>query len=96
MNDRDRQAGRVTAVSGPIVRAEGLAHAGAFEVVRVGEKGLVGEVLKLSGDTATIQVYEYTGGLRPGDPVRATGAPLSVELAPGLLGNICDGLQRPL
>ncbi|MFO7959079.1 MAG: V-type ATP synthase subunit A [Candidatus Brocadiia bacterium] len=96
MNDRDRQAGRVTAVSGPIVRAEGLAHAGAFEVVHVGEKGLVGEVLKLSGDTATIQVYEYTGGLRPGDPVRATGAPLSVELAPGLLGNICDGLQRPL
>jgi V/A-type H+-transporting ATPase subunit A len=96
MKESDPQAGRVTAVSGPIVRAKGLAHAGAFEVVRVGEKGLVGEVLKLSGDTATIQVYEYTGGLRPGDPVRATGAPLSVELAPGLLGNICDGLQRPL
>jgi len=96
MSDDGRQTGRVTAVSGPIVRAEGLSHAGAFEVVRVGERDLVGEVLKLAGDTATIQVYEYTGGLRPGDRVEATGAPLSVELAPGLLGSICDGLQRPL
>ncbi|MGD2175853.1 MAG: V-type ATP synthase subunit A [Candidatus Brocadiaceae bacterium] len=96
MSDGPEQAGTVISVSGPIIRAEGLQNAGAFEVVRVGPEGLIGEVLKLTGDVATIQVYEYTGGLRPGAQVRATGGPLSVTLAPGLLGTICDGLQRPL
>ncbi|MFO8007898.1 MAG: V-type ATP synthase subunit A [Candidatus Brocadiia bacterium] len=96
MSDPDHSTGTVTRVSGPIVEAEGMSHAGALEVVRVGEGGLVGEVLKVNGDVATIQVYEYTGGLRPGTEVRATGRPLSVLLAPGLLGDIYDGLQRPL
>jgi len=73
-----------------------MASAHAYELVRVGEAGLIGEVLKLSGETATIQVYEYTAGLRPGDPVRCSGAPLSVTLGPGLVGNIFDGVQRPL
>jgi len=90
------QTGIVTRVSGPIVEASGMARAQAYEVVKVGPLGLIGEVLKLSGDTATIQVYEQTAGLRPGDQVQRTGAPLSVVLAPGLLGQIMDGVQRPL
>jgi len=90
------ETGRVTRVSGPIVEAEGMAQARVYEVVKVGSDGLIGEVIKLTGDTATIQVYEYTGGLRPGDGVTRTGAPLSVRLGPGLLGRIFDGVQRPL
>ncbi len=96
MSDRQEKAGAVLSVSGPIVRAEGMSHVGAFEVVRVGPDGLIGEVLKVDGDVATLQVYEYTGGLGPGAGVVATGRPLSVVLGPGLLGGICDGLQRPL
>ncbi len=90
------EAGALTRISGPIVEAEGMARAQAYEVVRVGERGLIGEVIKLAGDLATIQVYENTVGLRPGDVVERTGRPLSVALGPGLLGSIFDGLQRPL
>ncbi len=88
--------GLVVRISGPIVQAVGMRAAGMYEVVHVGEMGLVGEVVKLVGDRATIQVYEDTAMLRPGAPVRCTGAPLSVWLGPGLLGNIYDGIQRPL
>ncbi|MGA1238505.1 MAG: V-type ATP synthase subunit A [Limisphaerales bacterium] len=88
--------GLVVRISGTIVQAVGMRAAGMYEVVHVGEMGLVGEVVKLVGDRATIQVYEDTAMLRPGAPVRSTGAPLSVWLGPGLLGNIYDGIQRPL
>ena len=86
----------VTRISGPTVTASGMAGAQMYEVVRVGELGLVGEVVRLIGDRATIQVYEDTTMLKPGAPVRCTGVPLSVWLGPGLIGNIYDGIQRPL
>jgi len=89
-------AGRVARVSGPVVIAEGLDEARMYDVVRVGTLGLVGEIIRLIGGTATVQVYEDTNGLRPGDPVENTGAALSVELGPGLLTSIYDGVQRPL
>jgi V/A-type H+-transporting ATPase subunit A len=90
------QTGRIVRVSGPIVEADGLAHAEAYEVVEVGEDRLIGEVIRIEHDRATIQVYEYTGQVRPGQEVRRTGMPLSVHLAPGLIGRIYDGIQRPL
>jgi V/A-type H+/Na+-transporting ATPase subunit A len=86
----------VTRISGPIVTATGMGGAQMFEVVQVGELGLVGEVVRLIGEQATIQVYENTTMLKPGAPVQRTGAPLSVWLGPGLVGNIYDGIQRPL
>ena len=86
----------VIRISGPTVTAGGMAGAQMYEVVQVGELGLVGEVVRLVGDRATIQVYEDTTMLKPGAPVRCTGAPLSVWLGPGLIGNIYDGIQRPL
>jgi V/A-type H+-transporting ATPase subunit A len=86
----------VTRISGPTVTASGMGHAQMYEVVRVGDLGLVGEVVRLIGDRATIQVYEDTTMLKPGAPVICTGAPLSVWLGPGLIGNIYDGIQRPL
>jgi V/A-type H+-transporting ATPase subunit A len=88
--------GVVARVSGPVVIAEGLTGAKMFDVVRVGDLGLVGEIIRLIGDTATVQVYEDTTGVRPGDPVENTGQALSVELGPGLLQSIYDGVQRPL
>ncbi|HEV8049315.1 MAG TPA: V-type ATP synthase subunit A [Thermoplasmata archaeon] len=88
--------GTVARVSGPVVIAEGLTGAKMFDVVRVGELGLVGEIIRLVGDTATVQVYEDTTGVRPGDKVDNTGQALSVELGPGLLKSIYDGVQRPL
>ena len=86
----------VIRISGPIVTAKGMRAASMYEVVHVGELGLVGEVVRLDGDRATVQVYEDTAMLKPGIPVRRTGAPLSVWLGPGLIGNIYDGIQRPL
>jgi V/A-type H+-transporting ATPase subunit A len=86
----------VTRISGPIVTAMGMQAAQMYEVVQVGSLGLVGEVVRLIGDCATIQVYEDTAMLKPGAPVRCTGSPLSVWLGPGLVGNIYDGIQRPL
>lgn len=89
-------AGVVARVSGPVVIAEGLDNAKMYDVVRVGSLGLVGEIIRLVGGTATVQVYEDTTGIRPGDPVENTGQALSVELGPGLLKSIYDGVQRPL
>jgi V/A-type H+/Na+-transporting ATPase subunit A len=91
-----QQQGVVSRVSGPIVVASGMFGARMYEVVEVGEAALVGEVVRLAGDSATIQVYENTSMLKPGSPVRRTGAPLSVQLGPGLVGNIYDGIQRSL
>ena len=88
--------GRIVKVAGPLVVAEGLTDAKMYDVVRVGKEKLVGEVIVLDGDLASIQVYEETAGLGPGDPVEGTGEPLSVELGPGLIGSIYDGIQRPL
>ena len=88
--------GKVTKVSGPLVVANGLAEANVSDVVRVGEQNLIGEILNMSGDSASIQVYEETSGLGPGAEVKTTGMPLSVELGPGMLENIYDGIQRPL
>ena len=89
-------SGTITKVSGPLVVAEGLADANVSDVVRVGEQRLIGEILNMTGDSASIQVYEETSGLGPGAHVETTGMPLSVELGPGMLENIYDGIQRPL
>ncbi|HEU13091.1 MAG TPA: V-type ATP synthase subunit A [Euryarchaeota archaeon] len=88
--------GIIYRVSGPVVMAKDVENAKMYDVVLVGEEGLVGEIIRISGNTSIIQVYEDTSGLRPGEQVRNTGSPLSVELGPGLLGNIYDGIQRPL
>ncbi|WP_296970158.1 ATP synthase subunit A [Tepidanaerobacter sp. EBM-38] len=88
--------GVVVKVSGPLVVATGLPEAKMFDVVKVGEQGLIGEVIEVHGERLSIQVYEETSGLGPGDPVISTGLPLSVELGPGLLEGIFDGIQRPL
>ena len=88
--------GRIVKVSGPLVGAEGLSDANMADVVRVGEHRLIGEILNITGDSASIQVYEETAGLGPGAEVVTTGMPLSVELGPGLIENIYDGIQRPL
>lgn len=88
--------GRIIKVSGPLVVAEGMSQAKMYEVVRVSDKRLIGEIIELRGDKASIQVYEETTGLGPGEPVYLTGAPLSVELGPGLIEAIYDGIQRPL
>ncbi len=88
--------GKVIKVSGPLVVADGLAEANVSDVVRVGKQNLIGEILNMSGDSASIQVYEETSGLGPGAEVKTTGMPLSVELGPGMLENIYDGIQRPL
>ena len=89
-------SGKIIKVSGPLVVAEGLGNANMADVVRVGEQRLIGEILNMTGDRASIQVYEETSGLGPGAVVETTGAPLSVELGPGLIENIYDGIQRPL
>ncbi len=89
-------SGTITKVSGPLMVAEGLAEANVSDVVRVGASGLIGEILNMTGDQASIQVYEETSGLGPGAQVITTGLPLSVELGPGMLDNIYDGIQRPL
>ena len=88
--------GKIVKVSGPLVVATGMQEANMADVVRVGEQRLIGEILNMNGDAASIQVYEETSGLGPGAEVVTTGAPLSVELGPGLIENIYDGIQRPL
>ena len=88
--------GKIVKVSGPLVVATGMEEANMADVVRVGEQRLIGEILNMSGGSASIQVYEETSGLGPGAEVVTTGAPLSVELGPGLIENIYDGIQRPL
>jgi len=88
--------GRIIKVAGPVVAAEGMKGARMYDVVRVGEENLIGEIVELHGETASIQVYEDTVGIGPGEKVVNTGAPLSVELGPGLISSIYDGIQRPL
>ncbi|MBR5468572.1 MAG: V-type ATP synthase subunit A [Firmicutes bacterium] len=88
--------GTVVKVSGPLVVAEGMRDANMFDVVRVSEKRLIGEIIEMHGDKASIQVYEETSGLGPGEEVVSTGRPMSVELGPGLISTIYDGIQRPL
>src|SRR3989338_2422755 len=88
--------GRIVWVSGPAVKADGMSDAKMYETVVVGNSKLVGEVIRLTGDVAFIQVYESTSGLKPGEPVVGTGNPLSVLLGPGIIGQIYDGIQRPL
>ena len=88
--------GKILKVSGPLVIAEGMRNANMFDVVRVGEGRLIGEIIEMHGDRASIEVYEETAGLGRGDRVVSTGAPLSVELGPGLITSIYDGIQRPL
>lgn len=90
------KSGIITKVAGPLVIAEGMRDADMFDVVRVSSQRLIGEIIEMHGDRASIQVYEETSGLGPGEIVESTGAPLSVELGPGLIGSIYDGIQRPL
>ena len=90
------QKGRIIRISGPVIEADGMRGAKMYDVVRVGEESLIGEIIRLNEDNAIVQVYEDTNGLRPGEKVASTGMSLSVELGPGLLTNIYDGIQRPL
>ena len=90
------KTGRIIKVSGPLVVAEGMDEANIYDVVHVGDKGLIGEIIEMRGDKASIQVYEETTGLGTGDPVVTTGEPLSLELGPGLIESMFDGIQRPL
>ena len=88
--------GKTVKISGPLIIAEGMADSKMYDVVRVSDKGLIGEIIELRGDKASVQVYEETSGLGPDEEVVSTGEPLSVELAPGLIQGIFDGIQRPL
>src|SRR5690554_8198832 len=88
--------GVITKVSGPLIVAKNMGSAQVYDVVRVSNKRLIGEVLELRGDLASIQVYEETAGIGPGEPVYLTNEPLSIELGPGLIEGIFDGIQRPL
>ncbi len=96
MANKEKIVGSIAKISGPLVIADGMSGAGMYEVVRVGDLGLVGEIIELKGAMASIQVYEETSGLKPGEPVESSGAPLSVELGPGLIEQFYDGVQRPL
>lgn len=90
------KTGRIIKVAGPLVVAEGMEEANIYDMVKVGEKGLIGEIIEMRNDKASIQVYEETTGIGPGDPVITTGEPLSIELGPGLIEAMFDGIQRPL
>ena len=93
---KEAKQGRIIRISGPVIEADGMRGTKMYDVVRVGDENLIGEIIRLNGDNAIIQVYEETNGLMPGEPVISTEEPLSVELGPGLLKNIYDGIQRPL
>ena len=88
--------GTIKKVAGPLVIAEGMRDANMFDVVRVSNQRLIGEIIEMHGDEASIQVYEETSGLGPGEPVESMEVPMSVELGPGLIASIYDGIQRPL
>ncbi|HOA11094.1 MAG TPA: V-type ATP synthase subunit A, partial [Bacilli bacterium] len=88
--------GKIVKVSGPLVVASGMKTAQVYDVVLVGDKQIIGEIIELRDDLASIQVYEETAGVGPGEPVTLTEEPLSVELGPGLMEAIYDGIQRPL
>ena len=88
--------GVIKKVAGPLVIAEGMRDANMFDVVRVSNQRLIGEIIEMHGDEASIQVYEETSGLGPGEPVESMEVPMSVELGPGLITSIYDGIQRPL
>ena len=94
--EKESDIGYIFRVSGPLVIAEGMSGSAMFELVRVGHHKLVGEIIRLEGDTASIQVYEDTSGLTVGDPVLRRHQALSVELGPGIMDTIFDGIQRPL
>lgn len=96
MNDLTGLQGEITRISGPVVGASGLERARLYDVARVGNMGLVGEIIRITENTVTIQVYEDTSGVRAGEPVISLNTPLAVTLGPGLLGSVYDGLQRPL
>ena len=93
---QELQSGHVTKVAGPLIVAQGLAGSRMYDLVRIGEEGLMGEIIEMRGERAFIQVYEETAGIGPGAPVHPTGSPLSVELGPGMLSSVYDGVQRPL
>jgi V/A-type H+-transporting ATPase subunit A len=88
--------GKIQRVAGPVVVASQMLGARMYELVKVGTAGLIGEIIRIEADTATIQVYEETTGIKPGEVVERTGSPLSVELGPGLVNQFFDGTQRPL
>ncbi len=88
--------GSIIKIAGPVIVGNGMKGTQMYEMVRVGNDHLIGEIIELEGDTATIQVYEETAGMKPGEPIESTGGPLSVELGPGIIGSIFDGIQRPL
>jgi len=88
--------GNIIKIAGPVIIADGMRGTQMYEMVKVGDDKLIGEIIELEGDTATIQVYEETAGIKPGEKVESTGGPLSVELGPGIMGSIFDGIQRPL
>ena len=88
--------GVIKKVAGPLVVAKGMRDANMRDVCKVSERELMGEIIEIHGDEASIQVYEETSGLRPGEPVESTGVPMSVELGPGIISSIYDGIQRPL
>ncbi len=94
--NKHENVGKVIRIAGPVIRAVGLERVRLYDVVQVGELGLIGEVIRLAGNGTTVQVYEDTSGIRVGEPVRSTGMPLVAHLGPGLLGQVYDGLQRPL
>lgn len=96
LDDNEANYGQIFSVSGPVIVAENMIGCAMYELVKVGHDNLVGEVIRINADKATIQVYEETAGVTVGDPVMRTGKPLSVELGPGLMENIYDGIQRPL
>jgi V/A-type H+/Na+-transporting ATPase subunit A len=88
--------GNIIKIAGPVIVGNGMKGTQMHEMVKVGNDNLIGEIIELEGDTATIQVYEETAGMKPGEPIESTGGPLSVELGPGIIGSIFDGIQRPL